>query len=158
ARWSRGNDGPRARAPIGAAGARRAPGDRPDEFGWSVRAADWMGAHGILLLPGGRRAPLRVGPDGGPVQAPLRRRALRRLVLARGTSGLELGLRRLAIAAASRRLVLAGLGVAVLAIAGMASVHGAEPRPRVVATLPDLFVLTRAVAGDLATIELVARF
>jgi ABC-type Zn uptake system ZnuABC Zn-binding protein ZnuA len=37
-------------------------------------------------------------------------------------------------------------------------VYGAEAKLRVVATLPDLFVLTRAVAGDLATVDLIARF
>jgi len=69
---------------------------------------------------------------------------------------LELGLRRLARGAATRHLVLA-LGAVALAGAGIASVHGAEPKPRVVATLPDLFMLTRAVAGDLAALELIAR-
>src|SRR5207249_953295 len=33
-----------------------------------------------------------------------------------------------------------------------------DPKLRVVATLPDLFILTRAVAGDLATVDLIARF
>jgi ABC-type Zn uptake system ZnuABC Zn-binding protein ZnuA len=37
-------------------------------------------------------------------------------------------------------------------------VYGAEAKLRVVATLPDLFVLTRAVAGDLAAVDLIARF
>jgi ABC-type Zn uptake system ZnuABC Zn-binding protein ZnuA len=72
---------------------------------------------------------------------------------------LELGLRRLARGPAARRLALALLGTLALAATGAVSVlHGAEPKPRVVATLPDLFVLTRAVAGDLATVDLIARF
>jgi len=72
---------------------------------------------------------------------------------------LELGLRRLARGPAARRLALALLGALALAATGALSVlHGAEPKPRVVATLPDLFVLTRAVAGDLATVDLIARF
>ena len=71
---------------------------------------------------------------------------------------LELGLRRLARGAATRLRILALLG-AVLGVTGAASLlHGAEPKPRVVATLPDLYVLTRAVAGELATIDLIARF
>ncbi len=44
----------------------------------------------------------------------------------------------------------------VLALVGLAD--GAERELRIVATLPDLFVLTRAVAGDLATVDLIARF
>ena len=72
---------------------------------------------------------------------------------------LELGLRRLAHGRATWRLPLALLGVLTLAATGAVSVlHGAEPKLRVVATLPDLFVLTRAVAGDLATVDLIARF
>ena len=72
---------------------------------------------------------------------------------------LELGLRRLARGAATRRRVLALLGAVVLGVTGAAPLlHGAETKPRVVATLPDLYVLTRAVAGDLATIDLIARF
>jgi len=72
---------------------------------------------------------------------------------------LELGLRRLARGPAARRLALALLGALALAATGALSVlHGAEPKPRVVATLPDLFVLTRAVAGELATVDLIARF
>src|SRR5438309_8848536 len=108
-------------------------------------------------MTGGRRAPLRVGSDGGPVQAPLRRRALRRLVLARATAVLELGLRRLARHPALRlSAALGALTVAV--IVAVPALHGAEPKLRVVATLPDLFILTRAVAGDLATVDLIARF
>ncbi len=72
---------------------------------------------------------------------------------------LELGLRRLARGAAIRHRALALLGALALAATGAVSwVHGAEPKLRVVATLPDLSVLTRAVAGDLATIDLIARF
>ena len=68
---------------------------------------------------------------------------------------LELGLRRLA----RRRLTLALLGALALAVAGASPVlHGAEAKLRAVATLPDLFILTRAVAGDLATLDLIARF
>jgi ABC-type Zn uptake system ZnuABC Zn-binding protein ZnuA len=72
---------------------------------------------------------------------------------------LELGLRRLARPATSRRLALALLGALALSVTGTASMlHAADPKLRVVATLPDLFVLTRAVAGDLATVDLIARF
>lgn len=74
---------------------------------------------------------------------------------------LELGLRRLARGPGARRLALAALGALALTAVGTVAVpalHGAEPKPRVVATLPDLFVLTRAVAGDLATIDVIARF
>ena len=72
---------------------------------------------------------------------------------------LELGLRRLAQGRAIRRLTLALLGAIIVAATGVVSVlHGAEPKLRVVATLPDLYVLTRAVAGDLATVDLIARF
>jgi len=84
---------------------------------------------------------------------------VRRLVLARSSSLLELGLRRVAGAAraVAWRLpqgaaVAAALGVAVLAP------RPGEAQPRVVATLPDLYVLTRAVAGPAATVDLVARF
>jgi ABC-type Zn uptake system ZnuABC Zn-binding protein ZnuA len=72
---------------------------------------------------------------------------------------LELGLRRLARRRANRRLPLALFGALTLAATAAVSVlHGAEPKLRVVATLPDLYVLTRAVAGDLATVDLIARF
>ena len=72
---------------------------------------------------------------------------------------LELGLRRLARRAGPGRRTLVLLGALALAVTGTAPVlHGAEPRLRVVATLPDLFVLTRVVAGDLATVDLIARF
>ena len=77
---------------------------------------------------------------------------------------LELGLRRLGRVPAprpraSRRLALALLGIFAIAIAGAGSaLHAADPKLRVVATLPDLFILTRAVAGDLATIDVIARF
>src|SRR3989441_1232391 len=51
------------------------------------------------------------------------------------------------------------LGALVLIVAGAATaLHGAEARLRVVATLPDLFVLTRVVAGEAATVDLIARF
>ena len=77
---------------------------------------------------------------------------------------LELGLRRLGRVPAprpraSRRLALALLGIFAFAVAGAGSaLHAADPKLRVVATLPDLFILTRAVAGDLATIDVIARF
>ena len=77
---------------------------------------------------------------------------------------LELGLRRLGQARAPRRrafrrLALALLGIVTLTVAGAGSVlHAADAKLRVVATLPDLFILTRAVAGDLATIDVIARF
>src|SRR2546422_232862 len=141
ARWSRGNDGP----PPGASGRtdrpRRAPGAWADERQRHLGATDSMGAHGLLLLQGRRRAPLRFGSDGGPVPASLRRRALRRLVLARAASVLELGLRRLARTATSRRLTWALLlGALVPGVIGTASMlHAADPKLRVVATLPDLF-------------------
>jgi ABC-type Zn uptake system ZnuABC Zn-binding protein ZnuA len=77
---------------------------------------------------------------------------------------LELGLRRLGLTRAprllvSRRLVMALLGIVALGVTGAGSVlHAADPKLRVVATLPDLSILTRAVAGDVATIDLIARF
>jgi ABC-type Zn uptake system ZnuABC Zn-binding protein ZnuA len=72
---------------------------------------------------------------------------------------LELGLRRLARSATPRPLTWALLGVLALSLIGTASVlRAADPKLRVVATLPDLFVLTRAIAGDLATVDLIARF
>ena len=79
------------------------------------------------------------------------------MVLARATSVLELGLRRLMRATARGRL--APLGALLLIAAwGAPTAHGAEARLRIVATLPDLFVLTRAVAGEGATVDLIARF
>ena len=72
---------------------------------------------------------------------------------------LELGLRRLARAATTGRralTLLGGLGLVVASVAPM--LHAADPRLRVVATLPDLFILTRAITGDLATVDLIARF
>ncbi len=72
---------------------------------------------------------------------------------------LELGLRRLTRAATSGRLALALLGALALSVTGTTSMlHAADPKLRVVATLPDLFILTRAVAGDLASVDLIARF
>jgi len=45
------------------------------------------------------------------------------------------------------------------ALVGVALVpRPGEAQLRVVATLPDLYVLTRAVAGDAATVDVVARF
>jgi len=56
-------------------------------------------------------------------------------------------------------MAVAVLGALSLTVTGnVPALQGAEPKPRVVATLPDLFVLTRVVAGDLATIDLIARF
>jgi ABC-type Zn uptake system ZnuABC Zn-binding protein ZnuA len=49
------------------------------------------------------------------------------------------------------------LGVLALGVSGSA-LHAADSKLRVVATLPDLFILTRAVAGELATIDVIARF
>src|SRR5882762_5100055 len=81
------------------------------------------------------------------------------MVLARATSVLELGLRRLMRATARERWSLTLLGALLLIAAwGAPTAHGAEARLRVVATLPDLFVLTRAVAGDGTTVDLIARF
>ena len=72
---------------------------------------------------------------------------------------LELGLRRLGRVRTSRRLTLVVLGVLALGVAGTGSaLHAADSKLRVVATLPDLFILTRAVAGELATIDVIARF
>src|SRR2546426_11418104 len=94
---------------------------------------------------------MRTGSDRGPMPAPLRGRALRRLVLARTTSVLELGLRRLVRATACGRRISTLLAALVLIVAGAATaLHGDEARLRVVATLPDLFVLTRVVAGEAA--------
>src|SRR2546428_12000290 len=102
---------------------------------------------------------MRTGSDRGPMPAPLRGRALRRLVLARTTSVLELGLRRLVRATACGRRISPLLPALVLIVAGAATaLHGDEARLRVVATLPDLFVLTRVVAGEAATVDLIARF
>ena len=56
-------------------------------------------------------------------------------------------------------MAVAVLGALSLTVTGnVPALQGAEPKPRVVATLPDLFVLTRVVAGDLVTIDLIARF
>src|SRR5947208_4872024 len=100
---------------------------------------------------------MRSESDRGSVPSPLRRGAVRRMVLARATSVLELGLRRLMCATARWRL--APLGALLLIAAwGAPTAHGAEARLRIVATLPDLFVLTRAVAGEGATVDLIARF
>jgi len=85
------------------------------------------------------------------MQAAVHRRAVRRLVLGRATFLLELGLRRLARAAARERRRLVLLAVLLLMLTGPApALHGAGARPRVFATLPDLFVLTRVVAGEAA--------
>src|SRR2546425_169121 len=47
----------------------------------------------------------------------------------------------------------------VLALAGAAlAPRAAEAKLRVVTTLPDLFALTRAVAGDVGAVDLIARF
>src|SRR2546425_5962268 len=102
---------------------------------------------------------MRSESDRGSVPSPLRRGAVRRMVLARATSVLELGLRRLMRATARVRWRLAPLGALLLIAAwGAPTAHGAEARLRIVATLPDLFVLTRAVAGEGATVDLIARF
>ena len=62
-------------------------------------------------------------------------------------------------ATARGRWRLAPLGALLLIAAwGAPTAHGAEARLRIVATLPDLFVLTRAVAGEGATVDLIARF
>ncbi len=66
---------------------------------------------------------------------------------------LDLGLRRLTLS--PRRRVL---GIAALALALLGGADGAEPTLRIVATLPDLFVLTHALAGDVATVDVIARF
>src|SRR3989475_8787885 len=101
---------------------------------------------------------MRTGSDRGPMPAPLHGRALRRLVLARTTSVLELGLRRLVRATACGRRISTLLAALVLIVAGAATaLHGDEARLRVVATLPDLFVLTRVVAGGGAPVDLIAR-
>src|SRR3989475_714502 len=62
--------------------------------------------------------------------------------------------------ARARRVAPIALGALLaLGVTGTASrLHAADPKLRVVATLPDLFILTRAVAGDLATVDLIARF
>jgi len=84
---------------------------------------------------------------------------VRQLVLARSTSLLELGLRRVAggVRALARRLPRGAAFAAALVLAPVAPCS-AEAELRVVATLPDLYVLTRAVAGTAATVGLVARF
>lgn len=55
-----------------------------------------------------------------------------------------------------RAASLASLALTVACAAS--ALPAAEAKLRVVATLPDLFVLTRTVAGDLATVDLIARF
>jgi ABC-type Zn uptake system ZnuABC Zn-binding protein ZnuA len=84
---------------------------------------------------------------------------VRRLVLARSSSLLELGLRRVGdgARALARRLPRGAAFAAALVVAAPAP-RPAEAELRVVATLPDLYVLTRAVAGTVATVDLVARF
>src|SRR5712691_8966271 len=106
-----------------------------------------------MLLPGRRRAAMRRRADGAAVCAPLQRRAVRRLVLARAPPLLELGVRRLAVPSHRRVLRVSSLLLSLVALPS-----GAEPDLRIVATLPDLFLLPRAVAGDLATVDLIARF
>jgi zinc/manganese transport system substrate-binding protein len=84
---------------------------------------------------------------------------VRRLVLARATFLLELGLRRVRRAGWVHARRAARIGALALALAGAAPApSAAETKLRVAATLPDLFVLTRAVAGEAATVELIARF
>ena len=66
---------------------------------------------------------------------------------------LDVGLRRLSMSPRG-----CALAIVAFAIALVSPAHGAEPTLRVVATLPDLFVLTRVVAGPVATVDVVARF
>ena len=66
---------------------------------------------------------------------------------------LDVGLRRLSMSPRG-----CALAIAAFAISLVGPAHGAEPTLRVVATLPDLFVLTRVVAGPVATVDVVARF
>jgi zinc/manganese transport system substrate-binding protein len=82
---------------------------------------------------------------------------VRRLVLARSSSLLELGLRRVAASAVALRL-RRGVALAVALFAAAVAPRPGEAQLRIVATLPDLYVLTRAVAGTAATVDLVARF
>jgi len=82
---------------------------------------------------------------------------VRRLVLAGAPALLELGLRRLSRAVGLARLVRSVALVLALAGAALAPC-AAEAKLRVVATLPDLFALTRAVAGDVGAVDLIARF
>ena len=82
---------------------------------------------------------------------------MRRLVLAGAPALLELGLRRLSRAVGLARLVRSVAFVLALAGAALAP-RAAEAKLRVVATLPDLFALTRAVAGDVGAVDLIARF
>src|SRR5207253_7536455 len=58
-----------------------------------------------------------------------------------------------------RHARLARAAMFAAALVGVALVpRPGEAQLRVVATLPDLYVLTRAVAGDAATVDVVARF
>jgi zinc/manganese transport system substrate-binding protein len=62
------------------------------------------------------------------------------------------------MAAEMRRRVLAALLGALLVTAALPPVGAAQSRLRIVATLPDLYVITKALVGDAATIDVVARF
>jgi len=55
------------------------------------------------------------------------------------------------------RLLGAALAV-LLAAAALPPGGAAQSRLRIVATLPDLYVITKALVGDAATIDVVARF
>ena len=57
-----------------------------------------------------------------------------------------------------RRRLLRVVLVALLVAATLPPVGAAQSRLRIVATLPDLYVITRALVGDTATIDVVARF
>src|SRR5712692_5777486 len=47
---------------------------------------------------------------------------------------------------------------AVVLLTTIAAAGDAQPKLRVVATLPDLYVITKALVGDAAGVEVVARF
>jgi ABC-type Zn uptake system ZnuABC Zn-binding protein ZnuA len=57
-----------------------------------------------------------------------------------------------------RRRVLGAVLVMLLMVAALPPIGAAQSRLRIVATLPDLYAITKALVGDAATIDVVARF
>jgi len=62
------------------------------------------------------------------------------------------------MAADLRQRGLGGLVTLLFLLAALPGAGGAQSRLRVVATLPDLYVITKALVGDAASVEVLARF
>ena len=60
--------------------------------------------------------------------------------------------------AETRRRVLAAVLGSLLVLAALPPVGAAQSRLRIVTTLPDLYAITKALVGDAATVDVVARF